>query len=621
MKTNWVWMAVGISMALGAGTVLALPTYRILHSFAGGVTEVSQPVSGLLASNGWLYGTAFAGGISNAGVVFAIRPDGTGYTNLHHFVGGATDGDTPTPDLVADNLGPRLFGLATGGGISNAGVIFSLNMDGTGYTNLHHFVGGNWEGETPRGGLTLAGTRLYGMTSSGGTGDVGTIFAMNTDGTAFTNLHSFGGPEGFLPNGTLALQGTRLYGICPLGGSSGFGTVFAINTDGSGLATLHNFGGGDDDGLMPQASPAVNTTDLFGTTLWGGVSNAGVVFSLRLDGSGYTNLHSFQGAPLDGDFVVCTPTLIGRRLVGLASGGGQFGHGTLFGMRLDGQNYTNLHHFSGGATDGAMPQGALLVSGGYLFGLTTGGGSADEGTLFALNITDPQLFYQNSAGLLASWILDTNGVFQVARLLGPVGDWRLKAAGDVDGDSVADLLFQTAAGDTGGWFMNVNGTARDARFWWATGDWELRACADYDADGLGEVFFQRPDGLAALWHLDASGAFQSAELLGGTGDWQLKTAGDLDSDRKAEVFWQRSDGATVIWFHNPDGSIRAQLLGYTGEWELRCACDIDFDGVADLGWQTPDSRTGGWFMNSNGTARAASFWWATGDWKLQAAGR
>jgi uncharacterized repeat protein (TIGR03803 family) len=621
MKTKRVVITAGVALMFGWGTGMALPTYQMLHSFAGGVTEASTPVCTLLASNGWLFGTAPAGGISNAGVVFTMRLDGTGYTNLHHFVGGDTDGDTPTSGLVASGVQPRLFGLATGGGISNAGVVFSLNMDGTGYTNLHHFVGGPLDGETPRGGLTLEGTRLYGTALYGGTSDVGIIFALNTDGTGFTNLHSFTGPDGFLPSSTLALQGNRLYGMAAFGGSSGSGTAFALNTDGSGFVTLHSFAGGDDDGQMPQGALAVNATNLFGLTLWGGVSNAGVVFSMHLDGGGYTNLHSFRGAPLDGDLPMGTPLLVGPRLFGLTDGGGLSNGGTLFGMRLDGGGYTNLHHFTGGVSDGLGPQGSLLVAGARLYGVTSTGGAADEGTAFALNITDPQLFYQNSTGLLASWILDTNGAFQAARLLGPVGGWLLKAAGDVDGDGVADLLFQTAAGDTGGWFMNVSGTTRDARSWWATGNWQLRACADYDADGLGEVFFQRPDGMAALWHLDASGTFQSAELLGSTGAWQLKTAGDLDLDRKAEVFWQQSDGTTVIWFHNPDGSIRAQLLGNTGEWELRCACDVDFDGVADLGWQTPDSRTGGWFMNTNGTARSAGFWWATGDWQLKAAGR
>src|ERR1041384_6379576 len=38
----------------------------------------------------------------------------------------------------------------------------------------------------------------------------------------------------------------------------------------------------------------------FGTTVDGGTTGSGVVYALQADGSGYTVLHHFQGAPSDG---------------------------------------------------------------------------------------------------------------------------------------------------------------------------------------------------------------------------------------------------------------------------------------------------------------------------------
>src|SRR5207248_2317146 len=104
------------------------------------------------------------------------------------------------------------------------------------------FPGTNSDGAFPAAELTLAGNRLIGTTEFGGDSGVGTIFALNTDGTGFTNLHSFaagsGGyfsytnSEGAQPLAGLILSGNTLYGTAAYGGSSGNGTVFSISLPG-----------------------------------------------------------------------------------------------------------------------------------------------------------------------------------------------------------------------------------------------------------------------------------------------------------------------------------------------------------------------------------------------------
>ena len=47
------------------------------------------------------------------------------------------------------------------------------------------------DGANPRAGLILSGNTLYGTAVGGGSSGNGTVFAVNTDGTGFTNLHSF----------------------------------------------------------------------------------------------------------------------------------------------------------------------------------------------------------------------------------------------------------------------------------------------------------------------------------------------------------------------------------------------------------------------------------------------
>jgi len=57
---------------------------------------------------------------------------------------------------------------------------------------------------------------------------------------SFTNLHNFDDTHGSYPGGPLLLWGNTLYGTAANGGANANGTVFAINTDGSGFTNLYN---------------------------------------------------------------------------------------------------------------------------------------------------------------------------------------------------------------------------------------------------------------------------------------------------------------------------------------------------------------------------------------------
>src|SRR5205809_462400 len=83
--------------------------------------------------------------------------------------------------------------------------------------------------------IVLSGPTLYGTAFYGGSSGNGTVFAVNTDGTGFTNLHSFtatSGPgcclnsDGAWPIAGLILSSNTLYGTASSFGSSGYGTVF-----------------------------------------------------------------------------------------------------------------------------------------------------------------------------------------------------------------------------------------------------------------------------------------------------------------------------------------------------------------------------------------------------------
>jgi uncharacterized repeat protein (TIGR03803 family) len=69
--------------------------------------------------------------------------------------------------------------------------------------------------------------------------------------------------------------------------------------------------------------------------------------------------------------------------------GGEHHFGVVFSIDTSGNNYTVLHDFAGGDSDGATSDhGYVVQSGHHLYGMTTNGGHHDDGVIFKLNIDD-----------------------------------------------------------------------------------------------------------------------------------------------------------------------------------------------------------------------------------------
>ena len=216
------------------GTVFSLDTdganYTRLHEFAGGNDDGGFALGNVTVHSGKIYGMTYAGGDSNLGTVFSMDTDGSDFTLLHEFAGGTDDGANPESSLTL--YSGKLYGMTPGGGNSGLGTIFSMDTDGTNFTLLHEFAGGSGDGQAPlRGNLTLHGAKFYGMTPAGGDSDAGVIFSMDTDGSNFTLVHEFAGgtDDGWLPYGSLTSASDKLYGMTYEGGEFNNGTLFVIS--------------------------------------------------------------------------------------------------------------------------------------------------------------------------------------------------------------------------------------------------------------------------------------------------------------------------------------------------------------------------------------------------------
>ena len=331
-------------------------------------------------------------GTSGWSSTYGGRPTVSCPTNLHEFDNVGNDGEHPYAGLAL--AGSTLYGTTGDGGRFGQGTIFSIHTDGTGYTNLYSFGTVATDGRTPLAGLTLAGSKLYGTTQPSFGSGSGTMFAINTDGTGYTNLYSFGSvaDDGEMTGASagLTLVGSRLYGVAPHGGyygasELGYGTVFAINTDGTGYTNLYRFGSVANDGVLPFAGTLVLAgSTLYGTTETGlGGSSNGTIFAISMDGTGYTNLYSFGSVANDGATPLAGLTLAGSTLYGTTFYGGAFGAGAIFAINADGGGYTLLASCAGLNAYGGAYENGLTLAGSMLYGTTECGGFG-YGTIFAL---------------------------------------------------------------------------------------------------------------------------------------------------------------------------------------------------------------------------------------------
>jgi len=166
------------------------------------------------------------------------------------------------------------------------------------------------------------------------------------------------------------------------------------------LTSLHAFKG-PPDGAQPTARVVIGPDRvLYGTTDWGGTGTCtgglgcGTVFSLTPPGSSgsswtesvYSSVLGRGGANPFGGVAIGGAGLI----YGATSSGGLANEGTVFVLKPPAMaggavNARVIHEFTGYPGDGGEPEGSLTIgNGGVLYGTTTLGGSTDAGAVFSL---------------------------------------------------------------------------------------------------------------------------------------------------------------------------------------------------------------------------------------------
>jgi uncharacterized repeat protein (TIGR03803 family) len=212
----------------GYGTIFKITpggTYIVIRHLAGS-TDGGYPKGSLVqGKDSLLYGTTSSGGTNVSGTIFKISLTGN-FTVIRHLT-NATDGANPEGNLVQGSDG-FFYGMT----VNNA-KLFKISSAGV-FTIIKSLVA-NTDGSYPLGGLVKhTDGNFYGMTSSGGTtANAGTIFKLTSAGV-FSVIKGFNGTtDGKTPKGNLLVgnDGT-LYGMTSTGGTYNAGTIFKVTTTG-----------------------------------------------------------------------------------------------------------------------------------------------------------------------------------------------------------------------------------------------------------------------------------------------------------------------------------------------------------------------------------------------------
>jgi uncharacterized repeat protein (TIGR03803 family) len=254
------------------------------------------------------------------------------------------------------------------------------------YNVLHHFLDGSVadDGSLPESIIQAFDGNFYGTATNSGAIGLGAIFKINAQGVAST-FYSFSRSTSNIASPTSLIQAAdgNFYG------TTQSNHVFKLTQDGE-LSILHHV-----DNSGGSLNPLIQGFDgyFYGITT-SGSANGGFIFKITPQGA-LTTLHTFpRGLETTDGYNSLAGLIQGTDgdLYGTSTQGGTAGNGTVFKISTQGV-FTLLHSFGVGAvdlngnptTDGTDPQAGLLQgSDGNFYGTTWVGGINGAGTVFKM---------------------------------------------------------------------------------------------------------------------------------------------------------------------------------------------------------------------------------------------
>lgn len=349
-----------------------------------------------VAQNTVFYGMTSGGGSNGDGNIFYYNPATGTDSTVWSF--GTVDGDgrLPVGNLVYNSTTKLFYALTPVGGVYNGGTIISFNPANNSEQVEWDFSFFNNDGIEPNGSLVYyPGNNLfYGTTAQGGDSSRGTIFTFNPVNDSEQVVWNFGaGTDGANPYGDVIFDAATdlFYGTTFAGGDSGNGTIFSFNPATREEQVACNCHLNGPYGTAPYGSLVHDPVNglFYGMTKFGGTQNNGTIYSFNTSNNKFNMLWSLgtgnDGAVPWGSLVYDPANGL---FYGMTVSGGVNSNGAIISFNPANNNEKIAWSFNyDGNNDGSMPFGSLVYDNatGLLYGMTSEGGIADEGTIISFD--------------------------------------------------------------------------------------------------------------------------------------------------------------------------------------------------------------------------------------------
>jgi uncharacterized repeat protein (TIGR03803 family) len=350
--------------------------YSKKYDFGG--VDGSTASSGLTVKGSKFYGCSKVGGSAGNGTIFEWDPATSVYTRKIDFNGNV--GSLPNGALA--RKAGKFYGMTAHGGLYNGGAIFEWDPATDIYTKKIDLSAST--GAMPvNNGLILLNNKFYGVTSQGGSNNLGVIFEWDPVTNIYTKKHDFALTTGSNPRGRLLLNNGKFYGMTNRGGVYSRGVIFEWDPVTNVYTKKIDFNG--TNGGFPYGGLAVKDGKFYGMTLERGTSQSGfnqggVIFEWDPETNVYTKKIDFTSAT--GHFPYGNLSLLGEKFYGMTHSGGSNGGGVIFEWDPATNVYTKKVEFTTNSAEGSLPVGTLTLSNGKFYGISKRGGAYGHGVFF-----------------------------------------------------------------------------------------------------------------------------------------------------------------------------------------------------------------------------------------------
>ena len=228
--------------------------YTVKYYFGDIDYDGANPQGNLLkASNGILYGMTEKGGGYDLGIVFSFDPITEEYTKIQDLE-GIQYGRNPTGGFVEASNG-KLYGLCKRdfSTYSIEGVIIEYDLETSTLSSLSNLPYSYSTSIDFSDLVEYSSGLFYGVIMNGGSNNAGALYEFNLVTNTIEVKQSFTNTLGIFPYGKLMLASNgQLYGMCSSGGSYEQGTIYEYNPTLDTIIKIYDFGNGK--GGVPYGS-------------------------------------------------------------------------------------------------------------------------------------------------------------------------------------------------------------------------------------------------------------------------------------------------------------------------------------------------------------------------------